>query len=181
MSDHVAMQGSAFVCLHCGQRYEPAMPCPINIWLASSKAFQKDHRRCKAPETPVCRFCRSATHDDENHVAATVKHPMDWPGCGDTGLSSQAIWQHMTGLTLPGRWSGRMEYPLDPDDFGRCYRLLSAPWAAEWRARVGEMAKYPGWPGLVARWDELEALYRKERPKGRAPKLYAAMQEALGR
>jgi hypothetical protein len=178
MSDHVVMQGSAFACLNCGQRYEPAMPCPINIWAASAKAFQKDHRQCHAPETPVCSFCRSATHDDESHIAATVKHPRDWPGCGDTGISSEAIWRHMTGLQ---RSAWGMSPPRDPADFGRCYRLLSAPWAAEWRARIGEMAQYPGWAGLVARWDELEALYREERPTGEAPKLYAAMQEARGR
>jgi hypothetical protein len=181
MSNHVVLRGNGFACLNCGQSYEPAVPCPTNIWAASAKTFDKDHRRCKAPDVPVCGFCRAADHDDEGHVVATVKHPKDWPSCGDTGLSSKSIWQHMTGLTIADRWSGSMSYPLDPDDFGRCYRLLSAPWAAEWRTRIGEMAKYPGWAGLVARWDELEALYREERPAGKAPKLYAAMQEALGR
>lgn len=180
MSDHVVLRGNGFACIHCGQSYEPAMPCPMSVWAGAAKAFDKDHRRCKAPKVPVCSFCRAADHDDEGHVAATVKHPKDWPACGDTGLSSEAIWQHMTGLALSGSRGIPWNYPRDPDDFGRCYRLLSAPWAAEWRARIGEMAKYPGWAGLVARWDEFETLYREERPKGRAPKLYAAMKEAFG-
>lgn len=48
-----------------------------------------------------------------------------------------------------------------------------------WRNRIGEMRSVPGWAKLVDAWDELEALYLEEVPKGtgRAPKLYARMRE----
>lgn len=36
----------AFVCLRCDARYRPALPCPLNVWLAIGSAFNKDHGRC---------------------------------------------------------------------------------------------------------------------------------------
>lgn len=175
-SEHVTLRGENLVCLHCGDVYTIALPCSIPVWSAAVQAFGKEHQDCEAPETVVCSFCRAPTHDSEGHVAATTTCAVDWPRCGDTGISSRVIWAHMSGFAVTDPWP-----PADPDDFGRCYRLLNAPWAAEWRARIGEMAHYPGWAGLVARWDELEALYREERPTGTAPRLYEAMQRARGR
>ena len=63
--------------------------------------------------------------------------------------------------------------PHDPDDFGRCHRLLQA--FPEWRSRLDEMRAHPGWGPLVDAWSELEALYAEEIQSGKAPKLYARM------
>ena len=94
-----------------------------------------------------------------------------WVVGHDTGLSSLAIWAHMRGVTPARGW----QYPLDPDDFGRCHRLL---WLTGWRSRIGEMAAHgPVWAALAGAWDELEALYLAESSSGRAPKLYARMKE----
>lgn len=104
---------------------------------------------------------------------------MDWIGGRDTGASSVAIWSHMMGARSSG------SFPYDPSDFGRCYRLLTL--APEWRARIGEMAKYSKtWARLAARWDELTALFEAETGAGGlatadvyggAPRTYAAMLE----
>lgn len=106
-----------------------------------------------------------------------------WVAGGDTGASSLAIWSHMMGVD-PRTRSWGAAYPLDPDDFGRCYRLL---WRIpEWRARVGEMACYgPVWAALANAWEELTALYEADvgaglddegRRFGRsAPRLYDRM------
>jgi len=93
-----------------------------------------------------------------------------------------SIWRHMMGQNA-GRAPWGVSYPLDPDDFGRCYRLLLR--VPLWRERIGEMAKYGRvWAALAAAWDELEAMWAEEvgtkleRPYGKsAPKMYARMKE----
>lgn len=174
-ADHVILRGSGLACTHCGDSYEPAMPCPIAIYTAIAKAFAEQHEGCPAPGEPRCTFCHAADHDWRGHVAATVRSPGQWPSCGDTGFSSTAIYRHMLGLPQESGAST----PWDPADFGRCYRLLTAPWAAPWRARIGEMAQYRGWSALANHWDELERLYEEETANadGRAPRLYARMRE----
>lgn len=171
--EHIVLRnGGGFACLRCGGNYEMALPVPVAIYSAASKAFQKQHRGCSKPGAPRCEFCLELGHESEEHVALKVKTPRDWIGCGDTGLSSIAIWAHFTGAARG------MDAPLDPSDFGRCHRLLAK--FPEWRARIGEMAGYRPWKRLAPRWDELEALFLEEKPSGSAPKLYALMKELRG-
>jgi len=35
------------LCMRCGKSYQPALPAPINVYIAICKAFTSDHRRCK--------------------------------------------------------------------------------------------------------------------------------------
>jgi len=96
-----------------------------------------------------------------------------WLFGADTGMSSKSIFGVMTGKPV-----GEGSFPWDPDDFGRCYRLLAK--FPGWRSRLSEVSqKYPAWSGLVENWDELTALYEEELPRNRAPKLYARMQELI--
>jgi hypothetical protein len=44
--------GSLFRCLHCADAYRPAMPCPVDVFIAASRAYIKAHRACKAPRDP---------------------------------------------------------------------------------------------------------------------------------
>jgi hypothetical protein len=74
----------------------------------------------------------------------------------------------MTGRTNSRRGN---DVPLDPDDFGRCFRLLEH--FPAWRGRIAEVGgRFPEWKPIVDAWPELEALYREELPTGSAPKLY---------
>lgn len=178
MSNHVSIGlGGRFQCNHCGATHNPFEGGKsVEIWAVStlSEAFTKKHKRCPKPKRDLCGICFSPEHAWEQHVNATTKSPADWWDCGDTGLSSQAIWKHMMGV--PDREG--YPYPLDPADFGRCHRLLNAPWAAGWKTRIGEMAKRgPVWARLVARWSELEALFLEEKASGEAPKLYGLMKQ----
>jgi hypothetical protein len=94
----------------------------------------------------------------------------------DSGVSSKTIASVLVpALRFCVDESGAC-IPWDPDDFGRCYRLLKLiPDGAE---RMGEVAaKYPEWKALVANWPELTRLYEEERPSGRLPRLYKRMQE----
>lgn len=174
-------------CLHCGDSYDPYAGAPgrlvrIELMVSMGKAFEKAHRHCKKPDKPRCGACLELGHTLFEHVALKVKTAEAWLDCGDDGTSSKLIWEQMT------RGSGfralsHDNHPHDPDDFGRCFRLLAAPWAEGWRARMYEMAKYSGpWARLAGAWPELEALWIEEsRPPSRAaPKLYARMKQLIG-
>lgn len=101
--------------------------------------------------------------------------------CGtDTGTSSLTIFSVLAErgylATNKGHYLGNP--PWDPDDFGRCYRLLEL--FPQWRGRLREVAaKHKAWRGLVDNWSELESLYMEELPKRTAPKLYERMKELL--
>ncbi len=106
----------------------------------------------------------------------------EWLKSRDTGISSLTIFEVMTGINLRPGILIHPDLPYDPSDFGRCYRLLNK--FPEWRVRLPEVAKlYPTWSGLIDNWAELTTLYEEElqNESGRAPKLYARMQEILNK
>lgn len=97
-----------------------------------------------------------------------------WLKSDDTGMSSMFMAHVMYGVH--DRHANQKPYPYDPADFGRCHRFLFA--VPEARAKLPMMAAHgPVWSGYVARWEEMEAMYAKEFPSGKAPKLYALMQQ----
>lgn len=101
--------------------------------------------------------------------------PEQWIVGRDTGMSSITIWSVMMGVK-PG-WPS---IPLDPSDFGRCFRMLLL--IPGWRARLPEVATaYPEWAPLVAHWHEIESLYMEElgRADNMAPKTFDRMQELI--
>lgn len=113
------------------------------------------------------------------------KSDLTWLHGTDTGASSLTIFSVLSSLFGGGPAMERGTIhgvsfspgiPRDPDDFGRCVRLLE--WFPWWRARLPEVvAKYPAWAPLVAEWDALEALYREESAAGEGSRLYDRMQE----
>lgn len=116
--------------------------------------------------------------------STTNSQALSWVVSDDTGSSSLTIWAVMMGVTSPtGRSSRFMTLgtpPADPDDFGRCVRLLDL--VPEWKNRLAEVSsRYPRWEPLIRHWDELTTLYFQEVPthQGSAPRLYKRMQELL--
>lgn len=167
-ADHVRiLDGGIFHCAHCGARFNPYERGPVELWAMSAlaKGFVEQHEACEAG----------------GYVAPVADSPQAWLDGDDCGRSSRAILHHMIGRALWRQWNEDTA-PCDPADFGRCFRLLAHPWAATWRARMGEMAERRGWAGIAPAWDELEALYREEvaTGDGRAPRLYARMCELRG-
>jgi hypothetical protein len=163
-AEHCVMGGAGVRCLNCGEEQAIPYPCALQIAAAVCETFEKMHRQCKPSEAGAARFKYA-------DVGA-------WLASWDTGISSKTIYHVLRGTP----WSGpfRPDVPHDPDDFGRCYRLLKvAP--PEWRANLARVAeRFPAWAPLVARWDDLTRLYEEEEPTGKAPKLYALMRELLG-
>jgi hypothetical protein len=100
--------------------------------------------------------------------------------CGDdTGLSSKAIFQHMTTGNCRGG------YPHDPADLGRCLRLLHL--APQWEERIGEMSRYgTEWANIAKQWPLLKEMFLAEcwsltpHWSTRAPETYKAMKKCRG-
>ena len=92
-----------------------------------------------------------------------------WAASGETGVSSKALLGVMVGKPP----KGRLCYPHDGGDLGRCIGLLDA--VPEYRPRLSEMAAVgPEWAALVKHWDELERMWRAD-DKG----LYDRMKKIL--
>jgi len=170
-AEHVVLalgRNGAFLCTHCGYDYQPTYPVSLTMLGAMMTTFAKEHRDCK----PTPEGARKA----ETKRAAPGASVREWLASEDTGASSRTICHVLSGEPCLSR-SGA-GYPLDPDDFGRCHRLLEL--FPAWRERLDEVAtRYPGWAPLVREWDALEAMFVEELPTGRAPKMYARMQELL--
>lgn len=105
----------------------------------------------------------------------------EWLRTGERGLSSEAIFERLTGIPLGSRWLA--VYPLDSWDLRRCRLLLEV--VPAFRDRLGEMAgACPVWARIVAGWDELCALMDEEAPSWRdgqwAPRTYDLMRALIG-
>lgn len=162
----------AMQCLHCGEQYEPATPCPVELLAAMLDAFHKKHSECVPKERGVaCSWCRRFGHSED--ACPSRQYDGDyrkWLAGPDTGSSSKFLCYRLAGMqTYP------VSAPSDPADFGRCYRLLQA--IPGWRERINELSDIPAWAPLVKHWDELEQLYLEESPSGQAPKLFERMTE----
>src|SRR5271169_2270671 len=149
-TDHVVLGANSLRCLHCGREYEMAMPCSIDMMIAMSKTFNKEHKGCKLNKESM----------EKRGIGTDKSQPhneMDWIRGWDTGISSETIWSVMTGKYVKSH-----DIPYDPSDFGRCYRLLQL--FPQWKPRLPEVsAKYIRWKPFVEAWDELTALYEEEK------------------
>jgi hypothetical protein len=99
--------------------------------------------------------------DQEAQAPRTEGGMMDrlaeWFMHGDTGVSSESIACALSGSAVTPRFGG--DVPKDPDDFGRCYRLLTV-WMPEWKDRIGDVAaRFPKWKPLVPLWPKMMELY----------------------
>jgi hypothetical protein len=101
-----------------------------------------------------------------------------WLAGGERGISSNTIVEHLTGIPATRGWKS---HPLDPDDLGRCRKLLDQ--CQELVPRFwGVRELSPQWMALVDRWYDLCAMMDDEAPDwrsgtGRCPKTYALMKD----
>jgi hypothetical protein len=97
-----------------------------------------------------------------------------WLQSGDTGTSSLTIYSVLANKPYVLGIRFGADVPHDPDDFGRCHRLLKR--YPEWRDRLGEVAaKYPKWGPMVREWGRMTELYIRDEPTGRSKELYELM------
>jgi hypothetical protein len=122
---------------------------------------------------------REAAHDRARIVGAGLSESaIEWLAFGEQGLSSKAIFQHLTGVIIC-RAGSEKATPSDPSDLARCRKLLDR--VPEFQPRLHELANIsPAWRNLVAEWTDLCASMDRELPKwrergGSMPSTYAQM------
>lgn len=152
---------------------------PVMNDLMQGKVSQKKFEAAceKAMEAAGCPLGYDTTMPGAE--ATVTERAAKWLLDGQVGMSSRAIYCHMTG-NEDKRWS----YPSDPDDLNRCLLLLDL--IPEWKERMGEMAaRGTAWAGLAVRWEELSATFLDEVGLGwskakSAPKTFALMKQLIG-
>ncbi len=173
--------GSRFECRRCGEHYQPTYPMPIPIMTSSTRAFTKIHATCKLkPEGLHCTLCGKTGHNPRLCPTTFAKQTLQqWRHGPDTGMSSITIWKTLRNGQPPEATDSEFGVPHDPDDFGRCSRLLAIfPEGREAITLLGQHHRV--WLPFANFWEELEALYQEEAPSGNAPKLWARMRELAG-
>lgn len=80
--------------------------------------------------------CPSCEKPTICHNKPVEQRALFWALSGDTGISSEALANHMTGNAVRNSFMP----PSDADDRGRCIRLLEL--VPEWIVRLPEMLKY---------------------------------------
>lgn len=86
---------------------------------------------------------------------------LHWLNSGERGLSSDAIFMHLTGFPANGGRTWAINYPSDPDDLRRCILLLEQ--VPEFAPRISEMSFVsPVWAALSSQWDLLVQELKEE-------------------
>lgn len=149
--------GAVCHCKRCGLSLKMDLPQSLDCVLKAMEVFGANHHECQEGE----------------FVEPRPTTPEVWLSGRDTGTSSLAIYAVMTSTVSP---HGRYDVPCDPQDFGRCYRLLNL--FPDWKYRLGDISfRFPQWKPIIAAWPELTALYEEEMHGKVAPKLYVRLTE----
>lgn len=136
--------GESGWCTRCGEGLNLNMPQRIEVFVAASKAFVRAHAHCKPGQ-----YFEKPAHT-----------PEQWKRGRDTGISSMTIYQAITGDRSDG---SHFDIPYDPDDFGRCYRLLKL--FPSWRPQLAKVIDIcPEWKPFVEAWDELTQMFEAVGP-----------------
>lgn len=89
---------------------------------------------------------------------------IEWLATYQTGISSETIAFTMLGMppdSVNQKWHGH-NYPHDPSDFARCYRLIKA--VPEIQKKFHRMSLLGDvWANLVLQWDKLTRLYEEDK------------------
>lgn len=145
---HCGFRNGDLFCFHCGGSFKMNFPQPVDVAAQQMRSFAALHRHCeKTWQEPT-----PETHDK------TEKENADWwLAHGAKGISSSTMFKYLDGRDITGGWES---HPSDPDDFGRCYKLLQA--VPQWKTQLHEMsAVSPVWARLVDNWDKLTEMYEQ--------------------
>lgn len=151
----------------------------VNGHLIHGRMPDKDERPLYVLTVPKTRLVTglAPTITDMNCTAVLpLESFAEWLANGDVGLSSLAIVQRLTGITMTAngtRKNGCEDTPIDPGDISRILAMFDMVPAA--RAYLSLMSDVSAdWETIVRHWSEIEEQYRQEEhnPSGCAPKTY---------
>ena len=132
-------------CLNCGGSFKIEYPIEISEMTKKITAFDELHKDCK----------KTWSEPTFNQSEGLTKRAMQWKEHGETGASSNAMWH-----CLMEDSNFIICHPWDPDDFGRCYKLLQA--VPEWKNELHKLKSLSlVWSRLVDNWDVLTEMYEK--------------------
>jgi len=142
---HIVLRNQNLFCLNCGQEWEITYPIKVKEFAEKLKGFNLLHKNCE-------KTWIEPQADQRDDV---VKRAMWWIANGERGLSSETMWNCLIGnLDYP------IHHPYDPDDFGRCHKLLQT--IPEWKNELYRLCKLSAeWNNLVINWDKLTEMYEK--------------------
>jgi hypothetical protein len=168
-------------CQHCGESHPLAgiYPIKLSTFSALLDGLGRQHADCPCPPGGPLKRTPPVLSKDGTPEERAIRWLRESFDCG---ISSKTMLRCLdrcaflrAGLDFDLDHAG---VPQDPDDFGRCSRLLAL--IPEFRPRLAEVAvALPQWSALVEVWDELEALYKEEAPTGKAARLYLRIQELV--
>lgn len=148
---NTGIRNDAIFCFNCGMSYKINYPQPINMVTAMMSQFNKDHKACK----PTWTEPTNATIEKSE-----LENAVWWAENGEHGMSSKAMFNCLSKNLNICKFGNYENTPSDPDDFGRCYKLLKA--VPQWRLRLIELSVLStGWKNLVENWDVLEKMYEQ--------------------
>ena len=134
-------------CENCGTEHILNMPIAISEMTKKTDLFTELHDDCLKTWT-------EPKLDPDNKKSIQEKANW-WIANGEHGMSSKTMWSCFMGQT-----DFRVNYPHDPDDFSRCYKLLQA--VPEWKSKEFLSMLKPlcfQWSNLIDKWDELTEMY----------------------
>jgi hypothetical protein len=142
---HTTIRNEKIFCLHCGGEYTLRMPIGIPEMTKKIEAFNELHGDC-------LEFWTEPKADPNKKVEERAYW---WMLNGEVGMSSKTIWSVMMGMGISKR-----DYPHDPGDFSRCYKLLEA--IPEWKSQLNRLKPVSKqWSNLVENWDRLTEMYEQ--------------------
>ena len=142
---HTVFRNQALFCLHCGKQEELKLPIGIDEMNKKIEVFNKIHGKCE----------KTWTEPNANPQETVQERALWWIANGEVGMSSKTMWNCFMGTK-----EYPINYPYDPDDFKRCYKLLQA--IPEWKAELHKLKLLsPKWSNLVDNWDTLTEMYER--------------------
>lgn len=132
-------------CLNCGGEHELKYPIPVTEMTKKIDAFNLLHNDCE----------KTWKEPEVDQSKETYEKAMFWIANGEQGLSSKTMWN-----CLMGNKNFQVNYPHDPDDFKRCYKLLQT--VPEWKNELHKLKPLSiQWNNLVDNWDKLTEMYEQ--------------------
>ena len=162
------IRNNTLFCLNCGNSYKLQYPIAVTDFSKKVEAFEELHKDCPA----------TWKEPQVNQSKSIEEKANFWLVNGEHGLSSMVMCR-----TLMGDPSAGKNYPSDPDDFKRCYKLLQT--VPEWRSELHKVAKISTeWHNLIDNWDKLTEMYEENiRTNWKNYKkigMYELMQKCIG-